>query len=200
VWKHRLHDLHRALNAVLAEDVAIREMGQAHEEFHPRFSALIRAYRYTLLTQTWRAPLARRTAWQLTQPLNLERMAQASRYLVGTHDFGTFGRAPQGENTVRTVHRADWQEQIPFLTFDIEANAFLYRMVRSIVGTLVQVGCGRIAEEEFRRLLRTADRGQVRHVAPPQGLCLMRVDYAMQYAIGDKELCSEDFYSKGSGN
>lgn len=206
LWKHRLRpnrglgDLQRALNAVLAADVAIMDLGLAPEGFHPRFSALQRAYQYTLLVQPWRSSLARRTAWHLAQSLDVEAMAQASQHLVGTHDFATFGRAPQGDNTVRTVQRADWQQSVPFLAFDIEANAFLYRMVRSIVGTLVQVGSGQITAEEFRRILRAADRSQVRQVAPPQGLCLMRVDYAMQYAIGDKELCSEELYGKDSGN
>lgn len=178
-WKHRLLDLQRALNAVLAADVAILELGLAPEGFHPRFGALKRAYRYTLLVQSWRSPLARRMAWQQAQPLDLDRMAEASHCLVGTHDFATFGRAPQGENTVRTVQRAEWQERQPFLTFDIEANAFLYRMVRSIVGALVQVGRGQVSVEEFQMILRAADRSHVRQVAPPHGLCLMRVDYAL---------------------
>ncbi|MFC2038047.1 tRNA pseudouridine(38-40) synthase TruA, partial [Chloroflexota bacterium] len=133
-WRHALSDLHRALNAVLGADVAILELGQAPDGFHPRFSAIKRTYRYTLLTQPWRSPLDRRTAWHVTQQLDMDGMAQASQCLVGTHDFAAFGRPPQGDNTVRTVSQAEWQLLPPFLTFDIEANAFLYRMVRSIVG------------------------------------------------------------------
>jgi tRNA pseudouridine38-40 synthase len=177
-WQHELFDLHRALNAVLAADVAVLELGLAPDGFHPRFSAVSRHYRYTLLGQPWRSPLARHGAWQVWPAPDAAQMAEASRCLLGTHNFGAFGRAPQGDNTVRTVHRAEVQVQQPVITFDIEANAFLYRMVRSIVGMLVLVGWGRIAAEEFQAILEAQDRNRIRQVAPAQGLCLMRVNYA----------------------
>lgn len=176
-WKHDLRTLQRALNAVLAPDVALRDLGTAAPGFHPRFSAVRRTYRYTVLNKAWRSPLARRAAWHVSQPLDLESMAHASRSLVGTHDFSTFGQPPQGDNPVRTVMRAEWAVQVPFLTFDIEANAFLYRMVRSIVGTLVQVGCGQIRVQDFEEFLRATDRALVKQVAPAHGLCLIQVDY-----------------------
>jgi len=176
-WRHNLPDLHRALNAVLAADVAIVEMGLAPEGFHPRFSAFNRAYRYTILNRPRRSPLERRTAWHVTCKLDMAQMAQACCCLVGTHDFATFGRPPAGDNTVRTVVRAEWQEQGSWLTFDIEASAFLYRMVRSIVGMLVQVGRGQVLSAEFETALRARDRSLVRRVAPAHGLCLVRVDY-----------------------
>jgi tRNA pseudouridine38-40 synthase len=171
------------LNAVLAADVAILELGQAPDGFHPRFSAIKRTYRYTLLTQPWRSPLDRRTAWHVTQQLDIGGMAQASRCLVGTHDFAAFGRPPQGDNTVRTVSQAEWRLRRPFLTFDIEANAFLYRMVRSIVGMLVLVGTGQVLGEDFEAILQSRDRSQIRQVAPPHGLCLMRVEYAAREGV-----------------
>lgn len=182
-WRHRLFELQRALNAVLAADVAIQEIGRAPEGFHPRFSALGRAYRYTILTQPWRSPLVQRTAWHVAQRLDVDRMAQASCCLVGRHDFATFGRPPQGENTVRTVSRAEFREKRSFLTFDIEANAFLYRMVRKIVGSLVLVGSGQISPEGFEAILQARDRSQVKQIAPAQGLCLMRVDYAAREGV-----------------
>ena len=91
-----------------------------------------------------------------SQQLDAEQMVEASRCLIGTHDFATFGRPPQGENTVRTVFRAEWQKQDAYLTFDIEANAFLYRMVRSIVGTLVLVGLGQMSLKEFEAILHSS--------------------------------------------
>jgi tRNA pseudouridine38-40 synthase len=182
-WRHGLSDLHRALNAVLAADVAIVEMGRAPEGFHPRFGAIRRAYRYRILNQRWPLPMERRTAWHVAQDLDAARMVQASGCLVGTHDFATFGRPPQGENTVRTVFRTGWQEQRPVLTFDIEADAFLYRMVRSVVGTLVQVGLGQISPAEFEAMLRARDRSLVKKLAPAHGLCLMRVDYAIREGV-----------------
>jgi tRNA pseudouridine38-40 synthase len=104
-------------------------------------------------------------------------MVEASGCLEGTHDFAAFGRPPQGENTVRTVFDASWQEKGSLLTFDIEANAFLYRMVRSIVGMLVQVGRGQILPAEFEAILRDRARDRIKQVAPAHGLCLIRVDY-----------------------
>ena len=182
-WRHGLGDLQRALNAVLADDVAVLEMGLASEGFHPRFSARRRVYRYTILHHPWRSPLARRTAWHLTRKPDVDRMAEASRYLVGTHDFATFGRPPQGKNTVRTVFRAEWQAIGSRSLFEIEADAFLYRMVRNIVGTLVQVGWGQISAQEFGVLLQARDRSLVKQVAPAQGLCLIRVDYAAREGV-----------------
>jgi tRNA pseudouridine38-40 synthase len=177
-WRHELADLHRALNAVLAADVVVAGMGLAPEGFHPRFDAVRRSYRYSLLEQQWRSPLERRTAWHVTERLDVAQMTRASQCLIGTHDFATFGRAPQGENTIRTVLRAEWQRRGSLLDFDLEANAFLYRMVRSIVGTLHLVGSGQLSPEDFEAILRAQDRSQVRQVAPAQGLCLMQVDYA----------------------
>lgn len=177
VWQHSLSDLQRALNAVLAADVAIPSIGHAPDGFHPRFSAVRRAYRYTLLNRSWRSPLERRYAWHVAHRLDLPRMTRASRCLLGTHDFATFGRPPQGENTVRTVTRAECQERGPFLTIDIEGNAFLYRMVRSIVGTLVLVGSGQVSLEGFEEMMQARDRSRIRQVAPAHGLCLMHVDY-----------------------
>jgi tRNA pseudouridine38-40 synthase len=180
-WCHGLAELHRAMNATLASDVAVLKMGTAREGFHPRFRAESRAYRYTVWNQSWRSPLHRRTAWHIRRKLELGRMVRASQYLKGTHDFGTFGRSPQedrGGNTVRTVLRADWQKRGPVLTFDIEANAFLKRMVRSIVGTLIRVGLGDLSVEGIQLMLEARDRSQIKLVAPPQGLCLLQVNYA----------------------
>jgi tRNA pseudouridine38-40 synthase len=179
---------------VLAADVAVLGMGAVPEGFHPRFDALSRAYRYTVLTQPWRSPLDRRMAWHVPYQLDLDRMAQASRCLVGTRDFSTFGRPPQGENAVRTVSRAEWCQRGRFLTFDIAANAFLYHMVRSLVGSLVLVGSGQLAPDEFEMMLLARDSSRVKQVAPAHGLCLMQVDYGLE------ELCSEDIYCQNSRN
>ena len=182
-WRHSLADLQRALNAVLASDVGVLELGLAPQGFHPRYGARRRAYRYTILNRPWRSPLERRTVWQIARELDVGRMSEASGCLVGTHDFATFGRPPQGQNTVRTVFRAHWAVAGPRFTFDIEADAFLYRMVRSIVGTLVQVGWQQVSPDEFKGLLEAMDRSLVKLVAPAEGLCLMRVDYAAREGV-----------------
>jgi tRNA pseudouridine38-40 synthase len=176
-WRHSIDDLHRALNAVLPVDVAVRSLNKTREGFHPRFDAKSRWYRYTVWNHVVRNPLLRRTALWLARPLDVEYIAMATRLLIGEHDFGTFGSPPQGQNTVRQVVRATWGQAGSELWLDIEANAFLYRMVRSIVGTLLQVGMGEMTVEEFDARFASADRDQAGPTAPANGLCLMAVAY-----------------------
>jgi tRNA pseudouridine38-40 synthase len=104
-------------------------------------------------------------------------MQGAAQSLVGEHDFATFGRPPQGQNTVRRVLAVEWSGEPPWLAFDIEANAFLYRMVRSIVGTLLEVGRSRMSVEDFAAALAACDRSLAGPTAPPHGLCMMEVKY-----------------------
>lgn len=188
-WKHGLDDLHRGLNAVLAADVAVLALGRAPEGFHPRFSARSRTYRYTILNRPWPSPLYRRTAWHVVRELDVGRMAEASELLLGTRDMATFGRPPEEDrlgskaSTVRTVLRAEWKESGSLLTFHLEANAFLFRMVRSIVGTLALVGWKEISVEEFRAILEARDRSRVKRVAPAHGLCLVEVNYAASEGV-----------------
>lgn len=185
-WKHDLAELQRALNAVLASDVAVLKLGFAPEGFHPRFSARSRTYRYTMLNRPWPSPLHRRTAWHVAKELDRERMAEASALLMGTQDMATFGRPPEGGregNTVRTVLRAEWKAGGPLLVFYLQANAFLFRMVRSIVGTLAQVGWNEMSVEEFQAILEARDRSRVKRVAPAHGLCLVEVNYAASEGV-----------------
>ena len=104
-------------------------------------------------------------------------MNDAAAVLIGSHDFATFGQPPAGENTVRHVYRAEWQRQDTELIFFIEANAFLYRMVRSLVGTLVEVGNGKFSVAQFQAAFQAADRSQAGTTAPAQGLFLKSVTY-----------------------
>jgi|YNPNPStandDraft_1061719.scaffolds.fasta_scaffold08522_10 tRNA pseudouridine38-40 synthase len=176
-WRHPLADLQRALNAVLPEDVVVLELGPAAPGWHPRFSALRRHYRYTVLNQPLRSPLDRRYAWQVPEPLHLEALQAAAELLLGEHDFASFGQPTEGESTVRYLSQARWQQSGPWFTFDIAGNAFLRGMVRSIVGTLLQVGRGLWPVEQVARILAARDRAAAAPPAPACGLCLMRVEY-----------------------
>jgi len=182
-WRHTDQELHRALNAVLPGDIAIRHLTVPHPAFHPRFDALWRQYRYTILNKPIRSPLWERNAYHVTQPLDVEAMRGASQSLVGSHDFDSFGKPTQGENTVRDVMRADWFVEHPrdiegkLLVFEIRANAFLYRMVRNVVGTLVRVGLEALSPDDVVTLLETKDRAAAGPPAPPCGLCLVKVEY-----------------------
>jgi len=182
-WRHTDQELHRALNAVLPEDIAIRHLTVSHPAFHPRFDAKWRQYRYTILNEPIRLPLWARNAYHVAEPLDVEAMGKASRLLVGSHDFAAFGRPPQGESTVRHVMQAEWFVEHPrgiegeLLVFEIRANAFLYRMVRNVVGTLVRVGLGELAPGEVIALLETKNRAATGPPVPPCGLCLVKVEY-----------------------
>jgi tRNA pseudouridine38-40 synthase len=175
-WRHSLTELQRAMNALLSKDIVVHQITWVADDFHPRFSAVSREYRYTILNEPFRSPLARRFAYHYPKPLNVEAMARAARCLVGSHDFASFGRPPQGENTVRQVYQAECTRQ-DHIYFDIVANAFLYRMVRNLVGTLLLVGIGELSPRRFEEILQARDRRSAGPVAPAHGLCLVRVNY-----------------------
>ncbi len=176
-WRHSLVVLQRALNAVLPPDVAVSEIEEVHPDFHPRFDALSREYRYTIYNAAVRAPLVQRTSLFFPKQLGVTGMQEAAQMLVGEHDFASFGRPPQGDSTVRRVLRAEWNNVPPWLTLDIEANAFLYRMVRLLVGTMIQVGLGKVDVQAFGRILAARDQRRAGPAVAPQGLCLVRVNY-----------------------
>ena len=176
-WRHPIEQLQRALNAVLPGDIAVRELRLVAKDFHPRFGAVSREYRYTVFNQPLRSPLARRCAYHFPRPLDVAAMNEAAGTLMGTHDFASFGQAPQGNNTVRRVYRVQCTLEEPFIYFDIVANAFLYRMVRRLVGTLLLVGTGELSPDGFGEILRSADRDRAGQAVPAHGLCLMKVNY-----------------------
>lgn len=176
-WKHNLEDLHRALNAILPKDIVIKTLGIITEPFSPRFDALNRSYRYTIFNQAWPTILMARYAYHIKPQLNLELMNDASQLLIGTHNFASFGKPTQGNNTVRQITQAKWSTIGTQLNFDITANAFLYRMVRNIVGTLIQVGLGRLQVSRVQDILLAQDLKAGSYTAPPHGLCLMSVTY-----------------------
>jgi tRNA pseudouridine38-40 synthase len=181
-WRHSVADLERAWNALLPVDIAVRHVQSvADQQFHPRYSARSRVYRYTVWTAPWRSPMHSRHSHHEPRPLDVDRMNQAARLLVGEHDFAAFGQPTQGECTVRSVAVAEWwrpeDSTKPLLLFTVEANAFLRRMVRSMVGILLEVGKGFRTVEDVAEVLAARDRRLAAPPAPPGGLCLMEVKY-----------------------
>jgi tRNA pseudouridine38-40 synthase len=179
-WRRDDKTLMRALNATLPEDIALQDIRQ-HEGFHPRFDAVARIYRYTLVSAAQRQPLLRKGAWRLTGALDDRAIRDACECLLGRHDFGAFGHAPQGDNTVREVYRSEWVTQAmphgKHHVYHIEANAFLQHMVRRIVGMLVEVGRGRMSVAIFQDALANGVMVNGVTLAPPQGLVLESVRY-----------------------
>ncbi|OGO15845.1 MAG: tRNA pseudouridine(38-40) synthase TruA [Chloroflexi bacterium RBG_13_68_17] len=177
-WKHDFGLLDVALNAHLPADVAVRETRPAPPEFHPRFSARRRRYRYSLRCAAGRDPLLDRYAWRIWPAPEMTRMAAAAERVLGVHDFAAFGRAPiPGGHTCRRVVRSDWQAAGEALAFEIEADAFLYRMVRRLVSGMVEVGAGRLELEAFERFLERPEPPWMGKMAPARGLCLEAVEY-----------------------
>jgi tRNA pseudouridine38-40 synthase len=176
-WKRSVEELHRAFNAVLSPDIAIRELSVARSDFHARFSAVTREYRYDILNQEVRSPLEARYAYHHEQPLDAHPMAEAVAYLVGSHDFASFGLPTQGDSTVREMTEASCTKEGHHIFVDLEANGFLRHMVRAIVGTLLLVGRGILTSADVKEILEARDRGQAGPAAPAHGLCLVRVNY-----------------------
>ncbi len=177
-WRHDPGLLDVALNAHLPADVAVRETRPAAAGFHPRFSARSRRYRYSLRCAAGRDPLLDRTAWRVWPAPDVIRMAGAAARLLGEHDFGAFGRSPTpGGHTRRRVARSEWLESGPALSYEIEADAFLYRMVRRLVSGMVAVGEGRLEPTAFEGFLERPETPWVGKLAPARGLCLEAVEY-----------------------
>jgi tRNA pseudouridine38-40 synthase len=177
-WKHGPLRLTRALNSSLPNDLVVRSTERVRDGFHPRYAAVSRSYTYQLYSEETRDPLRDRRAWRIWPAPNLERMRLASRALVGRHDFGAFGSPPgPGDNTVRRVIRTEWTAGEDGMAFRIEADAFLFRMVRRIVSAIVAVGQGRAPLEVIDGLLdHPRGRWQL-GLAPARGLCLECVTF-----------------------
>jgi tRNA pseudouridine38-40 synthase len=171
-------ELQRALNALLPADIAVRDAADVEEGFHARFSARSRQYRYTILNTPVRSPLRRRGVAHVSRPLDIEAMQAAAHVLIGTHDFASFGGGMrEGGSTERTVYSLTVCREASTVRVTIAANAYLSRMVRAIVGCLIAVGLGEATAEQAACILAAKNRSLVTWLAPPQGLCLMAVEY-----------------------
>jgi len=178
-WDHPTEELQAALNATLPLDVVAREVHLVAPDFHPRYDALARRYRYRIFCQPARDPLRERYAWRVWPAAALESMQQAAAHLLGSHDFSSFGTPPRaGGATIREVFRAVWREEQNDLVFEISANAFLFRMVRKLVSVQVSVGQGVLEPDVVRRCLENRLPSLVKGLAPPHGLTLMEVIYS----------------------
>jgi tRNA pseudouridine38-40 synthase len=177
--------LSSALNAMLPGDVAVRHAERASADFHARFDALSRTYRYVVSTRRERTPLLRRHAWHCTGDLDVAAMREAASRLCGTHDFAAFGRSPRrGGSTVRTVERATVRraaapvaDETPAYVIEVSADAFLYGMMRAIAGALVAVGRGRMSAGDVATMLAEPGVRRTVTVAPARGLHQWTVTY-----------------------
>jgi tRNA pseudouridine38-40 synthase len=171
----------RGLNAVLPEDIIVRDAVEAPPNFHATYDALRKCYRYLIHNSSVRPLFDRSYVWHVPTPLDAEAMHRAGQGLVGRHDFASFeSTGSERTSTVRTVTRLEVQrsaESFDRIQIEIEGDGFLYNMVRAIAGTLVEIGRGSRNEAWMTEVLAFRDRRQAGQTAPPQGLFLWRVEY-----------------------
>ncbi|WP_079504239.1 tRNA pseudouridine(38-40) synthase TruA [Mesobacillus jeotgali] len=167
-----------ALNSLLPDDIAVSSVELAQPDFHARFDAIGKEYRYFLLLAKHRDPFQRNYAYQFPYELDYGAMRKAGRLLLGTHDFTSFCSAKtEVEDRVRTLREIDIYEENGLLVFRFTGDGFLYNMVRILVGTLLEVGTGRRDAGSMQELLENLDRTRAGKTAPGHGLYLWKVFY-----------------------
>jgi tRNA pseudouridine38-40 synthase len=178
----------RALNRRLPESIRVLSAEPIAAEFHARHSARAKTYEYRIYRGEICPPWTARFAWALNWPLNVARMRDAARLVIGEHDFTSFAARDadsamrSGEDSgepenVRTIFESAWREDGETLTYRVRGDGFLHHMVRNLVGTFVDVGCGRIEPEQIVRIIVARSRGAAGATAPARGLFLDSVEY-----------------------
>jgi tRNA pseudouridine38-40 synthase len=167
-----------ALNHFLPHDIRVLLSEEVALDFHARFSALGKTYRYRIINRSAPTALDRNYAWHVNIPLNVSNMRSALTHLVGKHDFSAFrGSGCSAKSPVRHITHASITQQDDRIEILLEADAFLQYMVRNITGTLVEVGLGRFTPDDVKRMLESRDRTKAGRTAPSQGLYLVHVSY-----------------------
>ncbi len=185
-------NLQKALNNLLSETVRVKEVREVTDTFHARYQARSKTYRYRILTAPVASPFIARFAHHYPYPLDRARMAEAARLVEGEHDFASFAGSAVGEeeedgskgarSAVRTIFssRILWRPRPAMVVYEVTGNGFLHHMVRNIVGTLLEVGRGKIQARQILEILSARDRRRAGPTAPAKGLCLMKVEYGQE--------------------
>ena len=170
--------MQRALNALLPKDIVIVDIEEAKPDFNSRFDALSKTYRYQILNRNYATAFDRLYQCHVPYKLDYRLMAREGRVLIGRKDFKSFQASDKKErNSVRNIKRLSVRKDGSIINIDIEANGFLYNMVRNIVGTLIEIGRGKLSPGSMKSILREKDRTKAGPTAPAKGLSLMRVRY-----------------------
>ncbi len=178
------HQILKALNSLLPQDIAVLRAKEVLSDFHAQYSAKSKIYRYTILNAGTRSPLARQFSTFYPYPLNLRLMRREARDLLGKKDFRSFQATDPAvqsdtpeKTSIRTIKKLEIKKTGSFIAIDIEADGFLYKMVRNIVGTLLKIGSGKLPEGSMKRILQKKNRRAAGFTAPARGLCLWEVKY-----------------------
>jgi len=167
-----------ALNHLLPADIRVLTSDEVPPDFHARYTALGKTYKYRILHRREPSALCRKFAWHINKPLNVSDMRKGLTFLIGRHDFSAFrGSGCAAKSPVRTILSASIKKSGDFVELQFEADAFLQYMVRIITGTLAEVGLGRFSPDDVNRILSSRDRKEAGRTAPPHGLYLLNVTY-----------------------
>jgi tRNA pseudouridine38-40 synthase len=173
-----LRRLLKGVNSQLPKDIVIREMEEVPDDFHPQYLAKRKTYRYQILNGETPDPFWYKYAYFYPYFLDGDKMQEAATYLVGEHDFKAFCSAGSTvTSTVRTIYSIEFKKVEDRIQIDVCGNGFLYNMVRIIVGTLIEVGRGKIKPESIKEMLSTGKRELAGPTAPPQGLMMLNIEY-----------------------
>ncbi|MGD9899797.1 MAG: tRNA pseudouridine(38-40) synthase TruA [Calditrichaceae bacterium] len=171
-----LSGLKRSLNGILDKDIVIKEIDECETDFHARYDATSRLYRY-YVSQSPTA-ISRRYTWTVHSKLNLMLMQNGAEIIRGTEDFRSFCKVKSEVKHHRCeIHRSEWLFREGFLVYEIAANRFLHGMVRAITGALIELGRGKITLMDLRKIIKSGDRGMVPYTAPAHGLFLENIQY-----------------------
>ncbi len=171
-------ELRDEINRYLPEDIAVKELKEASPRFHARYNATGKTYRYTCYVGAVKPVFDRKYVYRLDKVPDVEQMRRGAEYLMGEHDFKSFcGNPKMKKSTIRTVDSIQITQKGGYLTFFVHGTGFLQHMVRIMVGTLLEVGFGRLAPEDMADILAGCRRSLAGPTAPPEGLCLIKVDY-----------------------
>lgn len=166
------------MNTYLPEDISVNEVRICSDRFHARYNALGKTYRYTVWYGISKPVFDRKYVTVLDQKPDVEKMRAAAQYLIGTHDYKSFcGNKKMKKSTVRCVDTINIEESGNYIRIYFHGNGFLQNMVRILTGTLLEVGYGNIPVDSVKEILEACDRQKAGPTAPPQGLCMMKVDY-----------------------
>ena len=170
--------LRLALNSLLPDDISVAIVEEAPSDFHSRFDAQSKIYRYTILNRPYPSALLNQRVFFFPYHIDTARMRKEARCLIGTHDFKSFQAADKKERTsTRTIKKIMLSREGDCIHIDIEANGFLYNMVRNIAGTLLEAGRGRFPVGSVKQILQAKDRKFAGPTLPAKGLCLLKVKY-----------------------
>lgn len=174
-----------ALNGLLPKDIRIYAIDEVPLDFHARYSAIGKEYHYHLHLNRVMNPCQRHYRWHYFKPLDLKLLKEGTNLFIGTHDFSSFANEMNKESTpknaVRTIYELNICEQEGGIRLEFKGNGFLYRMVRNIVGTLVNIGSSKISIDEVKQIFSSKDRSKASIAAPAHGLFLMKVEYPSKY-------------------